>query len=122
MPRNEMILKLHTPAFPLNRYIDQFIYYEGIDVAHSLDRFLPDGNTELIINLIENPQSIHDNETLEEIQVCRDAWVSGVRTQPITIPSGKKSRMLIVAFKKGGAHPFYAFPMTEITDWVVGAD
>lgn len=117
-----MILKLHTPTFPLNRYIEQFVYYEGIDVAHSLDRFLPDGNTEIIINLIENPQSIHDNETLEEIQVCRDAWVSGVRTQPITIPSGKKSRMLIVAFKKGGAHPFYPFPMTEITDLVVGAD
>ena len=62
MPRNDMNFKLHTPAFPLNRYIDQFIYYEGIDVAHSLDRFLPDGNTELIINLIENPQSIHDND------------------------------------------------------------
>ncbi|HUG34924.1 MAG TPA: AraC family transcriptional regulator [Anaerolineales bacterium] len=117
-----MILKLHTPAFPLNRYIEQFVYYEGIEVAHSLDRFLPDGNTEIIIDLTEHPQSIYDNETLKEIQVCRDAWVSGVRTQPITIPSGKGSRMLIVAFKKGGARPFYPFPMTEITDWVVGAD
>jgi AraC-like DNA-binding protein len=117
-----MILKLHTPAYPLSRYIEQFVYYEGIEVAHSLDRFLPDGNTELIIDLTENPQSIHDNETLKEIQVCRHAWVSGVRTQPITIPAGSGSRMLIVAFKKGSAHPFYPFPMTEITDWVVGAD
>lgn len=117
-----MILKLHTPAFPLSRYIEQFDYYEGIDVVHSLDRFLPDGNTELIIALTEHPQSIHDNETLKEIQVCRHAWVSGVRTRPITIPSGRENRMLIVAFKKGGAHPFYPFPMTEITDWVVGAD
>jgi AraC-like DNA-binding protein len=122
MRRNEMILKLHTPAFPLSRYIEQFDYYEGIDVVHSLDRFLPDGNTELIIALTEHPQSIHDNETLKEIQVCRHAWVSGVRTRPITIPSGRENRMLIVAFKKGGAHPFYPFPMTEITDWVVGAD
>lgn len=117
-----MILQLHSPAFPLNRYIEQFVYYEGIDVAHSLDRFLPDGNTEIIINLTEHPQSIHDNETLKEIQVCRHAWVSGVRTKPITIPSGKRSRMLIVAFKKGGAHPFYPFPMTEITNWVADAD
>ena len=117
-----MILKLHRPVFPLSNHIEQFVYYEGVDVAHALDRFLPDGNTEIIINLTEDPQSIHDNETLKEIQVCRSAWVSGVRTQPITIPSGKGSRMLIVAFKKGGAHPFYPFPMTEITDWVVGAD
>lgn len=117
-----MILKLHKPAFPLNRYIEQFVYYEGIEVAHALDRFLPDGNTEIIINLTEVPQSIHNNETLEEIQLCRDAWISGVRTQPITIPSGRGSRMLIVAFKRGGGHPFYPFPMTEITDWVVDAD
>lgn len=117
-----MILKLHKPAFPLNRYIEQFVYYEGIEVAHALDRFLPDGNTEIVINLTEVPQSIHDNETLEEIQLCRDAWISGVRTRPITIPSGRGSRMLIVAFKRGGGHPFYPFPMTEITDWVVDAD
>jgi AraC-like DNA-binding protein len=117
-----MILKVHPPAFPLNRYIEQFVYYEGIDVAHNLDRFLPDGNTEIIISLSADPQSIHDNESLKEIQLCRHAWVSGVRTQPITIPSGKGSRMLIVAFKRGGGHPFYPFPMTEITDWVVEAD
>jgi AraC-like DNA-binding protein len=117
-----MILKLHSPAFPLSQYIEQFVYYEGIDVSHSLDRFLPDGNTEMIISLSDDPQSIYDNETLTEIQLCREAWVSGVRTQPITIPSGNGSRMLIVAFKRGGGHPFYPFPMTEIADWVISAD
>jgi AraC-like DNA-binding protein len=87
-----------------------------------MDRFLPDGNTELIINLSEIPQFIYDNETLQEIQTCESAWVSGVRTRPITIPSGKGSRMLIVAFRKGKAHPFYPLPMSELTDHVVEAD
>jgi AraC-like DNA-binding protein len=87
-----------------------------------MDRFLPDGNTEIIINLSDQPQYIYDNETLKQIQTCRYAWVSGVRTQPITIPSGRDSRMLIVAFKKGKAHPFYSLPMSELTDKVVEAD
>jgi AraC-like DNA-binding protein len=117
-----MILQIHKPAFPLNKFIENLIYYDDPAVFHNLDRFLPDGNTEIIIDLTEKPQHIYDNETLMEIQICRFAWVSGVRAQPITIPSGKGSRMLIVAFKKGNAFPFYSFPMGELTDTVVDAD
>jgi AraC-like DNA-binding protein len=117
-----MIFQIHTPTFPLNKFVMHFIYYEGVDPVHSMDRFLPDGNTEIIISLADNKQSIYDNETLTEIQTCRHAWVSGVRTQPITIPSGRGSKMLIVAFKKGKAHPFYGLPMSELADKVVDAD
>lgn len=118
-----MIFQIHYPIFPLNQFIEHLIYYEGFNPVHSMDRFLPDGNTEIIIDLLtDNTQYIYDNESLNRIQACRYAWVSGVRTQPITIPSGKGSRMLIVAFKKGKAHPFYDFPMSELADLVVDAD
>jgi AraC-like DNA-binding protein len=117
-----MILEIHKTAFPLNEFIENLVYYDGLSAAHNLDRFLPDGNTEIIVDLTEKPQFIYDNETLQEIQSCRYAWVSGVRTRPITIPSGRGSRMLIVAFKKGKAFPFYRFSMSELTDRVVEAD
>jgi len=117
-----MIFQSHQPAFPLNQFIDTMIYFEGFSPVHTLDRFLPDGNTELLIDLRDTPQSIHDNNTLEVIQFCKHAWVSGVRTRPITIPSGKDRRMIVVAFKKGGAYPFYPCPMSELSDSVVMAD
>ena len=117
-----MIRQIHQPVFPLSEFVESFIYYHGLEISHNLDRFLPDGNTELIIDLTEYPQHIYHNETLQEIQICRHAWVSGVRTRPITIPSGRGSRMLIVAFKKGKAFPFYPFPLGELTDLVVEAD
>ena len=116
-----MILQVHTPAFPLNEFVDHFIYFEGFNPVHSMDRFLPDGNAEFIVNLTDNPQIIYDNETLTELQSFGPAWVSGVRTQPITIPSGRGNRMLIVAFKKGKAHPFYNFPMSELANLIVDA-
>ena len=52
-----MIFQVHTPAFPLHKFVSHFIYYEGFDPVHSMDRFLPDGNTEFIISLltIRNP-------------------------------------------------------------------
>ncbi|HEX5839559.1 MAG TPA: AraC family transcriptional regulator [Anaerolineales bacterium] len=117
-----MMLQAHIPASPLNEFINALVYYDGLEPVHTMDRFLPDGNTEMIINLSDTPQYIYDNETLQEIQICRRAWVSGVRTRPITIPSGKGSKMMIVAFKKGKAHPFYPLPMNELLDWVVEAE
>jgi AraC-like DNA-binding protein len=117
-----MTFHIHQPSAPLNNFIDNLIYMEGLTPAHTLDRFLPDGNTELIIDLTEKSQTIHDNNTLEIIQICSRAWVSGVRTRPITIPSGKGNKLMVIAFKKGAAHPFYSFPMNELTDSVVMAD
>jgi AraC-like DNA-binding protein len=117
-----MTVHIHHPSSPLNSFIDSFIYMEGLTFIHSLDRFRPDGNTELIIDLGENPQYIHDNQTLEVIQSCKHVWVSGVRTRPITIPSGTGNRLMAICFKKGAAHSFYPFPMNELTDSVVMAD
>jgi AraC-like DNA-binding protein len=117
-----MAIHIHHPSFPLNNFIDSFIQMEGLSFTHTLDRFLPDGNTELIIDLGDKPQFIHDNETLKVIQRCTHAWVSGVRTRPITIPSGSGNRIIVIGFKRGAANPFYSFPMNEITDSVVMAD
>ena len=117
-----MILKTHPPKFPLNRFIDQFIYYEDYHPKHSIDRFLPDGNTEIIIDFDDRPQHIYDNQTFKEIQACRHVWASGVRTEYITIPSGKHAAMFIISFKKGMAYPFFPLPMNEMADRVVDAD
>ncbi|MCI0552156.1 MAG: AraC family transcriptional regulator [Anaerolineae bacterium] len=117
-----MIFQFYVPVYPLNQFIEHFFYYEGVSPAHNKERFFPDGNTEIIIDLSENTQYIYDNESLREIQACRHAWVSGVRTRSITIPPGRGSKMLVVAFKKGKAYPFYPMPMSEIADQVVSAD
>ncbi len=117
-----MILETYIPSFPLSQFVDCFIYHRGYSPAHKVDRFLPDGNVEIIIDLNDKPQFIYDNQTLKEIQTCHHVWASGVRTEPITIPSGKESAMFIIAFKKGMAYPFFPLPMNEISDCVVDAD
>ena len=117
-----MILETHIPRFPVNQFIDHFIYYDGYNPGHSIDRFLPDGNTEIIIDFDDRPQHIYDNQTLKEIQACHHVWASGVRTEFISIPSGRHAAMFIIAFKKGMAYPFFPLPMNEMADRVVDAD
>lgn len=117
-----MIYQAHIPKFPLNQFIDVFIFFERVEHAHTVDRFLPNGDTEILIDFHDTPQFIYDNNTLKEIQACHHVWASGLRTEPITIPSGNGSAMMVISFKKGMAAPFFPFPMAEIRDSVVDAD
>lgn len=117
-----MTTKVHIPVFPLNQFIDFFYYYEGFNPKHNIDRFLPDGEVQLILDLTEDPKYIYHNETLQEIQTCKKAWFSGFRTEPITIPSGRNSEMIIVQFKRGKAYPFINVPMNMLTNSVVDAE
>ena len=73
-----MIFKSYIPSFPLSEYINSFIYYEGYNPDHNIERFLPDGNTEIVIDLTGEAQYIYDNETLKEIQACLNVWVRRV--------------------------------------------
>lgn len=122
MPVHAMIYQAHIPTFPLNQFIEAFIYFERAEHAHKVDRFLPNGDTEILIDFNDAPQFIYDNNSLKEIQACHHVWASGLRTEPITIPSGNGATMMVVAFKKGMAAPFFPFPMEEIADSVVDAD
>lgn len=113
---------MHIPGFPLNQFIESFIYYRDYNPVHSIDRFLPDGNVNIVIDLTDYPKYIYDNETLKEIQTCRNVWFSGMRNQYITIPSGKDSEMFIINFHKGKSYPFVQMPLYELTDSVVDGD
>lgn len=117
-----MVFQLHIPGFPLNQFVESFIYYRDYNPVHSVDRFLPDGNVNIVFDLTDYPKYIYDNETLKEIQACRNVWFSGIRNQYITIPSGKDSEMFIINFHKGKSYPFVQMPLHELTDSVVDGD
>lgn len=117
-----MDFQIHIPVYPLNLFIENFIYYRDFNPVHSLDRFLPDGNINIVFDLTDYPKYIYDNDTLKEIQACRNVWFSGIRNKFITIPSGKDSEMFIINLKKGRAYPFVQMPLNELTDSVVDAE
>lgn len=117
-----MLHQIHIPRYPLNEFIEIFVYFKGVQHVHNVDRFLPNGDVEILIDFHDGPQFIYDNDTLKEIQACNRVWASGLRTEPITIPSGNDSEMMVISFKKGRAASFFPFPMQEIADSVVDAD
>ena len=117
-----MIFETYIPSYPLNQFIESFVYFKDYNPTHTVDRFLPDGNVNIVIDLTDFPKFIYDNLTLKEIQSCRNIWFSGIRNKYITIPSGRDSEMFIINFHKGKAYPFVEMPMNELTDYVVDGE
>jgi AraC-like DNA-binding protein len=117
-----MIFAQHIPRFPLNEFVDCFVYFRGMQAEHRIERLLPDGNVVLILDLTDGAQCIYDNETLEPIQTCRRAWFSGLQQQGLSIPSGNGSENFVIMFKKGRSFPFTRTPLSEFANLVVDAE
>jgi AraC-like DNA-binding protein len=117
-----MILKFQKPAYPLNQFVELFTYYEARSEAHSIERLLPDGSVNIIIDLTETTKHIFDNNTLAEKQSFKKAWVSGMHSSFISISAAKEASMFVIRFLPGGSFPFLRLPLNQITNQVIDAE
>ncbi len=117
-----MILKYIRPHFPLNQYIGYLTYYSGYMPEHFIERLVPDGTVNIIINLDEIPKYIYDNHTLEKKIRFTRAWVSGMQSNYISISAESGSEMMIIQFLPGGSFPFLKIPVNELQDIVIDAE
>lgn len=117
-----MQFDLRTPPYPLNQFVESVLFYEQYTPTHHIERLLPDGSLNLIIELNGVAQHIYDNQLLTPTQTHKNAWLSGMHSSYISIDSGRDTAMLIIRFLPQGAHPFLHFPVTELNNQVIEAD
>lgn len=118
-----MELVFHQPTLPLSNYIELITYYKDYQPGFSMERFLPDGGIDLVVDLTSVTKHIYDNESLTEIQSCNKAWISGMRTEFITIQaSAPASEMVVIRFRPGMAWSFVHLPVLEMKDRVIDAE
>ncbi len=127
MPHPFVIFHLHTPAPPLDRFVEFLWLYDGFDPRHTMERLLPDGTMELVIDLREHPKRLHDRNDHSRATLYRRAWLSGMQSEYLVIGASPGS-MMGAHFRAGGAWPFFGRPLSEFAgqvvefDCVVGAD
>lgn len=118
-----MILEVHKPDGFVGHFVDSLVFYSNYTPEHKIERLLPDGVQNLVIDLTEEPKHIFDNDSLERQQQCKRAWFSGARNNLLTIDAGGvNSSMMVVSFKYGAAYHFSHFPMHELTGQVIDSD
>lgn len=94
-----MIFVEHKVADDLSDLVQGMIYYQGYRPDHDKEKLLPDGTANLVIELQNQPQYIFDNQSLEPVQTCKQAWFSGLQTNYLTISSGFDAEMLVLTIK-----------------------
>ena len=96
----------HFPQSPLNDFIERFWYWKGHSASHSLERILPTGTVELVIDL-------------RSARTCKSV-LSGPRSRSSIIQRTSQDELLGIHFRPGGVFPFLSTPIGDLRNVSVG--
>lgn len=118
-----MIFETHDITASFSKFVESIFHLKGFEPDHSIERVVPTGHVFVIFELDGMQRNTFDNDTLEPIATYRNAWVSGIHRNYISISAHQDSEMFVIQFKAFGAHPFLQLPMDQLADKVMpGSD
>ena len=112
----------YIPQSPLTTFVDSLWLYENYQPSHAKERRLPDGSTELVINLREDAIRLYDQQHPDRFLSMRGSVLSGPQTEYVVLDTACQSSMMGIHFKPGGAFPFFNFPASELRNETVSLD
>ena len=121
-PFQVMILLAHKPLPPLSEFVDVLWLCQAYDVPHEMERLLPDGTVELVINLREDRIRIYDSHHPERFHTIPGCVVSGPRSEFFVIDTEGEGATMGVHFKPGGSFPFFGMPPSELNNQSVALE
>lgn len=116
-----MLFETHQSRHVASDLIESIFHFKGFQPDHSIERVVPTGHVFVIFELDGIERNTFDNVTLEPNAGFRQAWVSGVHRNYISISAHPDSEMFVIQFKAYGAYPFLHRPMAELAERVVPA-
>jgi AraC-like DNA-binding protein len=114
-----MIFRVQAPSPPLRRHVEYLWYHEGIVSNYQMERLLPDGGVELIVDLRESSKCWREVDGCQRVHAVRRSWMSGQHSRPIEIEAAQNACMIGARFRPGGAYAILSRPVSELNDAVV---
>jgi AraC-like DNA-binding protein len=109
-----MLYVAHIPGPPLAGFVE-CMWSLGDAPAHSMERIVPSGTLELVINLHEDEIRIYDPDT-GAVRRFSGAVVSGAYRRFFVIDTREHASLVGVHFRPGGAGPFLGVPPGALVD------
>ena len=111
------MLYLHrVPNPPLDAFIASIWYCENDPRPLALERVLPSGAAQLIVNLKEDQTRLYNAELRRRRNTTSGTVLSGVQSRYCIIDTAEQECVLGVSFKPGGLAPFFRIPAQETRD------
>jgi AraC-like DNA-binding protein len=101
-PPAEVITRSYTPRPPLSEFVDLFWFESGYDAPHPKERLLPTGTVSLVFDL-------GSHKTV----FC------GAHSEFFVIDTPRRSAIIGIHFKPGGAFPFLKSPANQLHNTVL---
>lgn len=97
--------------------------YEGYSGSNEYELLLPDGTPQLIITLDDNPRFGTTNlEDRKALNTFRNAWFTGLFTQPILYLSEQNASTLAIQFEPYGLSTLLGIPAQKLKNRMVEAE
>jgi AraC-like DNA-binding protein len=110
-----MRYRTYAPSMPVGDVVDTLWLLTDAP-PHRMERILPSGTIELVINLFENEIRIYDPVRIESFRKCSGTIVSGAYNRCFAIDTREHAAIMGVHFKPGGAYPVLGLPVMELAD------
>src|SRR6266849_2571795 len=110
-----MLYRMYIPKAPLAEFVELFWLYDGFPQGpHKKERLMPDGSTELVINLRQDEIRVYDREKLECFDRFGGSILCGPHSNFFVIDTEEQASVIGIHFKPGGAFPFFKLPVDEL--------
>ncbi len=111
-----MLYLERVPAPPLHAFIKSLWFCRSEPREHALERVLPGGAAQLIVNLKEDQTRVYRPELGFGRQTTSGTVLCGVQSRYRVIDTAETECVLGVAFQPGGTLPFFRAPADELRD------
>ncbi|MCC5805931.1 MAG: helix-turn-helix transcriptional regulator [Opitutales bacterium] len=111
-----------TPAPALSAAVESIWIYSGYRPPHLLERVLPSGTVEMIVQLEGSPFRCYDPVSFALKQVMHGPLIVGARTEVQVIDTEQQLDVMGVHFKPGGIRSLFAMPANEFSGMDVPVD
>jgi AraC-like DNA-binding protein len=95
-------------------FVDLLWFYEGPARPHKMERLLPDGSVELVINLADDEVRVYDRLDQRRYERLPGAVLIGPHSDFFVIDTAEQQCVAGVHFRPGGAFPFLQLPAAEL--------
>ena len=117
-----MDFRARVPPPPLDAFVAMVWASRSEPRPHGLERVLPTGGAQLIVNLKEDETRLYDPERPHEPAVTAGAVLSSAQTRYQVIDTSEQEYVAGVAFKPGGSALFMPMPAHDVSDIDVPLD
>ena len=108
-----MITRTYVPPPPLADFVALLWIHEGHSSPHTLERALPSGTAELVINLRDDRLLIYDRRDPTQARAFPGALLCGPHSEYFVLDRDDQEAVIGVHFKPGGTAPFFRYRAAE---------